>query len=375
MSLTEISTIEAGAFLTIDLQALVSNWQSLRAVCGEAECGAVVKADAYGLGLEPVAEALWKAGCKTFFVAHVFEGRSLRAIAPEAVIYVLNGLRPGSEPAYAEFDLRPVLCSVPEIEDWGQYCATSKKRAKSGGLLQTGFRVDCGLNRLGLKAYDRERAEHLAPLFELTLLLGELATGAPQAFIESQIEAFETIRLQFPNAPSSLANSTALFLDCNPPLYDLVRPGYALYGGNPVPGRQNPMRPVIRLEAQIIQVRILEPGQGIGEDQLWKAKGPRRVAVISAGLADGLPASLTQNAKRSGGGVLIQGKLCPFIGPISMDHSMIDVSDAVYVERGDSAELIGPALGIDEFALNAGLSGYEVLVELGRRCHRRYRPL
>jgi alanine racemase len=371
----EIAASEAGAFLTIDLQALVSNWQTLRAVCGDAECGAVVKADAYGLGIEPVAKALWEAGCKTFFIAHVFEGRALRAIVPEAVIYVLNGLRPGSEPAYAEWALRPLLCSVPEIEDWGQYCATSGKRAKHGGALQAGLHVDCGLNRLGLKAYDRERAEHLAPLFDLTLLLGELATGANPGFIENQIDAFEAIRLRFPNVPASIANSAALFLDCNPPLYDLVRPGYALYGGNPVAGRQNPMRPVIKLEAQIIQVRILEPGQGLGEDQLWRAKGPRRIAIISAGLADGIPASLTKNTKHSGGGALVQGKLCPFIGGIAMDHAVIDVSDAAYVERGDIVELIGPALDIDDFALHAGLSGYEVLVELGRRCHRRYRPL
>jgi alanine racemase len=264
---------------------------------------------------------------------------------------------------------------VPEIEDWGQYCAVSKRRTAQGGLLPAGLRVDCGLNRLGLKAYDRERAEHLAPLFDLTLILGELATGASPEFIELQISAFEGIRERFPGVPASLADSSGLFLDCNPPLYELVRPGYALYGGNPVPGRANPMRPVIRLEAQIIQVRILEPGQCVGEDQRWKAKGPRRVAIISAGLADGIPASLTGNPKRSGGGVLIQGKLCPFIGGIAMDHAVIDVSDAMYVERGDIVEIIGPKLGIDEFAFNAGISGYEVLAELGRRCHRRYRSL
>jgi alanine racemase len=125
---TEVTPSEAGTILTVDLAAIVANWQTLRVVCGDAECAAVVKADAYGLGLAPVVKALYEAGCKTFFVAHAFEGRAARAIAPEAAIFVLNGMRPNTAPLYADFNLAPVLCCVPEIEDWAQYCAVTGRR-------------------------------------------------------------------------------------------------------------------------------------------------------------------------------------------------------------------------------------------------------
>lgn len=372
---TEVSPSEAGTILTVDLAAIVANWQTLRMVCGDAACGAVVKADAYGLGLKPVVKALYEAGCKSFFVAHAFEGRATRAMAPDAAIYVLNGMRPDTAPLYADFDLAPVLCSVPEIEDWGQYCAVSQRRTASGGLLPAAFRLETGLNQLGLKPYDLEHGSHLSHLFDVRLIMTQLARAEHEATISKQIEKFETMRMaKYPNVPASVAHSGAIFLEANP-LYDLVRPGYALYGGNPVPGRPNPMKPVIRLEAQVIQVRILEPGERVGEDQGWTARGPRRISTISAGLADGIPASLTKTKNGAGGYVLSQGKRCPYIGGVGMDLVAVDTSDSGYVERGDIVELIGPSITIDDFAAMAGISGYEVLARLGPRCHRRYQKL
>jgi len=365
-----LSPIEAGAILTIDLGALVSNWRTLQTVCGEAECGAVVKADAYGLGLAPVATALRDAGCKTFFVGHVFEGRSLRAVAPDAAIYVLNGLRPGTAQAYADDALRPVLCSVPEMEDFGQFCATSGRRWADGSKLKAGLHLDIGLNRLGLHSYDLERADHLAPLFDVTLLLGQFAGTDDYRFAERQIDAFDAMCGRFPGRPASIANSAAIFREANP-LYDLVRPGYALYGGNPTPGRPNPMRPVVKLEAQIIQLRILEPGTRIGEDPGWMAKGPRRIAMIAAGFGDGLPA-FTNNAQQSGGAALAQGRRCAYVGGIAMDYAVLDVTDATYLERGESVELIGETITVDDFAAAGGITGYEALTQLGQRCHRCY---
>ncbi|ACB96670.1 alanine racemase [Beijerinckia indica] len=373
MDQKEISLRGAGAILTIDLAAIVANWQTLQAVSGT-ECGAVVKADAYGLGLHPVVKALYEAGCRTFFVAHAFEGAEVRALAPEAIIYVLNGVRPAQEYTFAAHNLRPVLNSVPEVEDWGQYCATSHKRAPDGSLLKAGLRIDTGVNQLGLKLYDLERVDHLSPLFDVTLLLSQLVT-ADDSIADRQIEAFDKIRARYPGVPASLANSAAIFLDNNPPLYDLVRPGYALYGGNPVPGRPNPMRPVVRLDAHIIQVRVLEPGHSVGVERLWKARGPRRVIMVAAGLADGIPSGLTDNEKHVGGKALIQGTLCPYVSDIAMDYSVIDVSDATYLERGEMVELLGKTVTIDDFAAMANVSGYEILSNLGRRCHRRYQPL
>jgi alanine racemase len=370
-----ISPSEAGLIMTVDLEAVVSNWQTLRMVCGDAECGAVVKADAYGLGLAPIVKALHDAGCRTFFVAHPFEGRAARAVAPAAAIYVLNGMRPETAPVYADFNLIPVLCSVPEIEDYGQYCAVSMRRTAEGGLLPAAFRLETGLNQLGLKPYDLEHGSHLSHLFDVRLIMTHLARTQHTALISKQIERFEAMRkTKYSEVPASIAHSGAIFLEANP-LYDLVRPGYALYGGNPVPGRPNPMKPVVRLESQVIQVRILEPGERVGEDQSWVARGPRRISTISAGFADGIPASLTRTKTGAGGVVISQGKRCPYIGGVGMDLVAVDTSDSGYVERGDMVELIGKTVTIDDFAASAGVSGYEVLTRLGSRCHRRYQKL
>jgi alanine racemase len=372
---SEISLSEAGTILTVDLEAIVANWQTLRMVCGDAECGAVVKADAYGLGLAPVVKALYQAGCRTFFVAHAFEGRAMRPVAPDAAIYVLNGMRPETAPLHADFNLIPVLCSVPEIEDYGQFCAISQRRTAEGGLLPAAFRLETGLNQLGLKPYDLEHGSHLSHLFEVRLIMTHLARAQHTALITKQIERFEAMRKsKYPHVPASVAHSGAIFLETNP-LYDIVRPGYALYGGNPVPGRPNPMKPVVRLESQVIQVRILEPGERVGEDQSWVARGPRRICTISTGFADGVPQGLTRTKTGAGGFVVSQGKKCPYIGSVGMDLVAVDTSDSGYVERGDTVELIGKTITIDDFAAAAGISGYEVLTRLGPRCHRRYQKL
>lgn len=374
MPAREISPSEAGSILTIDLAALADNWRTLQAVCGEAECGAVVKADAYGLGLEPVVTALIGAGCKTFFVGHVFEGRDVRALAPDAIIYVLNGLRARTGPLFADFALRPVLCSVPEMEDFGQFCATSGRRWPDGSKLKAALHLDCGLNRLGLGPYDLERADRLAPLFEVTLLLGEIDRTADACVARRQIAAFDAMRARFPGPIASIAHSAAIFCESNP-LYDLVRPGYALYGGNPVPGRPNPMRPVVKLEARIIALRILEPRTYVGDSPGWRARGPRRIAMIAAGLGDGIPHSLTANERQRGGMAWVQGTRCPYVSGVGMDYSVIDVTDATYLERGEWVELVGKVITIDDFATAAGTSGYEVLTHLAPRSYRRYQKI
>jgi alanine racemase len=211
-------------------------------------------------------------------------------------------------------------------------------------------------------------------LFDVTLVLGEFARTDDRRLAERQIDLFEAMCGRYPRRLASIANSAGIFDDANP-LYDLVRPGYALYGGNPTPGRPNPMRPVVKLEAQIIQLKILEPGSRVGDDPGWLAKGPRRIAMIAAGIGDGIPFAFTNNERQSGGAALVLGRRCPFVGKITMDYAMLDVTDATYLERGESVELIGDAITIDDFAAAAGMSGYEVLTRLGQRCHRRYNAL
>ena len=373
---TEVSSLEAGAILSIDLAALVKNWRTLQAVCGASECGAVVKADAYGLGLEPVVRALAKAGCKTYFVAHVFEGRSLRALEPDAIIYVLNGLVTGTAPAYAQHRLRPVLGSIAEIEEWLQFCALFGHRGpETGESLAAALQIDTGMNRLGLKESDLDDARQITDTLNLVLVLSHFVWSGQNnaARNERQIVLFDKMRARWPHVAASMANSGGIFLD-SAPLYDLVRPGYALYGGNPTPGRPNPMQSVLRLEARILQLHNVEPGETVGYDGRWTAGTHRRLATIGAGYADGIPCAAMGTDQRAGGQVFVNGVRCPIVGRVSMDLSVVDVT-GVHVQRGDSVELIGSTVSIDEIASRSNTIGYEILTNLGSRFYRRYTRL
>ena len=372
-----IAPIEAAALLTVDLGALAANWRFLAARARPAACAAVVKADAYGLGIERAVPALARAGCRTFFVAHLAEGRRARAAAPKAAIYVLNGMLPGTAEVFAREGLRPVLGSRAELEDWA-----ALGRA-AGRPLPAALHVDTGMNRLGFPvaealalAGDPLRAE-VAPALLMSHLVAAERPGDPVN--ARQIAAFAALREKFPGVPGSLANSSGLFLDA-PPVYDLARPGYALYGGNPTPGRPNPMRPVVRLEARIVQVRQVEAGARAGYNGTWTAPGSRRLATLSVGYADGFPraASGTDAKAEAGvpaGAAMVGGVRCPLIGTVSMDLIILDVTEAGEAAfRGASAVLIGDGIEIDEVGRRAGTIGYEVLTGLGRRYARHYIP-
>ncbi|HEY5732416.1 MAG TPA: alanine racemase, partial [Methyloceanibacter sp.] len=219
----------ATALLTIDLAALAANYCALRELGSPAECAAVVKADAYGLGMAEVAPALARAGCKTFFVATLGEAAELRALLLDATIYVLGGLLKDTGPVYRALGLRPVLNSAAEVEEWAAFC--SAVRAK----LPAAIHIDSGMNRLGLSADEvasLARAKGLLGTLELTLLMSHLACAdePDHAKNETQRKTFDSLRAKLPKAPASLANSAGILLG-RAYHYDLVRPGIALYGG------------------------------------------------------------------------------------------------------------------------------------------------
>jgi alanine racemase len=367
---------EAGALLTIDLDALAANWRLLRDRAQGAECAAVIKADGYGIGLVPAARALSKAGCRTFFVAHVSEGVAARQTCPEADIYVLNGLLPGSDSVYGACNLRPVLGSREEIVEWAAFNRIAATR------LPAAIHVDTGMNRLGLRVDDALALKDDALLddFEPALLMSHFVSSeVPDDPINArQIDAFGAARAAFPHVPASLCNSSGIFLPQNPRL-DLVRPGYALYGGNPTPDRDNPMQAVVRLEARVIQVRDADTGETVGYNGQWTAGGQRRLATLSVGYADGYPrAASATDAKAESrapvGEAIVAGQRCPFAGRVSMDLLSIDVTDVPenLVRRGDPVTLIGNDLDVDEVGRRAGTIGYEILTGLGRRYARTY---
>jgi len=241
---------QAGGILTVDLGAIEANWRELSRHVMPSECAAVIKADGYGCGIEMVAAALARAGCKTFFVADLAEARKVRAVVPEQTIYVLNGLLPGTAAAYADLRARPVIGSMVELAEWDVFASANQWH---GGAA---LHVDTGMNRLGISVNE---AAALAPRIRsenhgITLLMSHLACAEQpeHPLNERQISTFREVRMLYRGIPSSLANSSGIFLGASAHC-DMVRPGVALYGVNPIPGQKNPMRPVIELQARIAQ--------------------------------------------------------------------------------------------------------------------------
>jgi alanine racemase len=355
-----------GATLTIDLAAIAGNWRLLSGRAGAAECGAVIKADAYGCGIGKVAPALWGAGCRTFFVAHLSEAATARAVLPgDAAVYVLNGLLPGSAAAYATIGARAVLGSRAEVSDW---------LAAGGG--PCALHVDTGMNRLGMSADElsdlaANSGGRLAVDFVMTHFSGSEDQADPAN--QRQIKAFAAVADAHPGLRMSLLNSSGHFLP-GAPAHHLTRPGYALYGGNPTPGHPNPMRPVVTLTAAIIQTREVGDGTGVGYNSRWHARGRRKLATISIGYADGYPRNGSNTDTIAGGAALIGGVRCPFAGTVSMDLIIVDVTDAPpdAVKRGAAVTLIGGELDIDTVGAAAKTIGYEMLTNLGRRYRRVY---
>jgi alanine racemase len=381
------AALETGGILTIDLAAIVKNWKAMANRVVPADCAAVVKADAYGCGIDKVAAALAEAGCTTFFVAHLTEARqvgvAVRAAAPEAAIYVLNGFPPGTAATFAEINARPVIGSLAEFVEWDAY----RTATRWGGGAALHF--DTGMNRLGL-ALDE------APLFTarvkmpdhgISLIMSHLACAdTPSHPLNAkQIAAFRDLRFMFRGTPTSLANSSGIFL--GPATHcDMVRPGAALFGVNPTPATLNLIEPVITLKARIVQVRAVPRGDTVGYGATWTASRASRVAIVSVGYGDGYPRAaggarmgpkgkLTEQSAKSDAFALIAGQRCPMVGRISMDLMAFDVSllPEEGVRRGAHATLIGDAITVDDVGSWSGTIGYEVLTSLGRRYRREWK--
>lgn len=361
------------ARLTIDLDALAANWHLLNRRSGSAETGAVVKADAYGLGIETAVPALARAGCRTFFVAHLSEAIRARAVAPEASIYVLNGFADARLADYVTHRLRPVLGSQREIAAWQQRPAHAEHAA---------LHIDTAMNRLGLRPDDAAALVASTALADLgiglTMTHFASAEEPEAADTQAQIRRFSELQEQIQAAGShnrqiaaSLCNSSGHFIR-DVPFFQLTRPGYALYGGNPTPGQPNPMQAVIRLEAPIVQILDVPAGEAVGYNGRWVAGRDSRIATISCGYADGFPRNAGNSPSHPGGSALVAGRKCPFAGNVSMDLITIDITDVPVssVQPGDFVTLIGDGIDIDEVGAAGRTIGYEILTSLGRRYRR-----
>ncbi len=366
--MTDPST--AGAVLTVDQSAIADNYRQLARRVAPAECAAVVKADAYGLGAALVAPALAAAGARTFFVATLDEALALAPLLPGVRIAVLNGLPAGAEDAAVAAGLAPVLNTLADLERWAGL------GRRLGRPLPAFVQIDTGMSRLGLEPAERERlAAEPGRLDGVTLLawLSHLACAdeAGHPLTRQQSDRFRAALGPLPPAPASLANSPGIFRGRHLHL-DLCRPGSALYGVNPTPETDNPMRPVVRLDGVVLQVRRVDRFESVGYGSTYKILRPSRIATIAVGYADGLLRSLSPR-----GSVWIAGRAAPLAGRVSMDLMTVDVTDLPEgaVAPGSRAELIGPNRPVDAVARDAGTIGYEILTSLGTRFARQAGPV
>jgi alanine racemase len=357
----------AGAVLEIDLAAIVENWRRLAARVGSAtHCAAVVKADAYGLGMARVAPRLAAAGCRLFFVATIDEGIALRHVLPAAEIAVLDGLLPGTGGEFARARLIPTLNALDQIRAWRDGARTRSLPAM--------LHVDTGMARLGLSPReldDLAAAPELLAGLELRAVVSHLACAddPEHPLNRQQLQVFRTVLARLSPVPASLAAGSGIFLG---PDYhfDFVRPGAALYGVNPLPGRPNPMAQVLRLKGRILQARDVDRGATVGYGATHRMAHGGRVATVAVGYADGWLRSASNR-----GSVGIAGQRVPVIGRISMDLMTLDVTgiDPVLACAGAFVDLIDETYGVDDVAAAAGTIGYEILTALGRRYYRVYR--
>jgi len=354
------------AVLSINLTNLAQNYQRLQDLSDVASCAAVVKADAYGLGAVKVVELLAQKGCETFFVALMEEGISLREALPDPKIqiYVLAGVFAGEEQSFIQHALSPVLNSPEQVTLWLPHLDSSKVKG-----CQSALHLDTGMARLGFQPEHFAQLPALAKTLGNPLIMSHLCSAEEKdnPHNRQQLESFEEATKNLVGYTRCFANSSGCFQGQDYH-FDMLRPGVALYGGNPEPGQENPMLPVVSLSAPLLQVREIPAGATVGYNETWTAERPSVIGTLAFGYADGLLRSLHGKTK-----LFVGGQSVPMIGRVSMDLVTVDLTD---VKRrptvGDKIEIIGPNQSIDDLAASAGTIGYEVLTSLGLRYKREY---
>jgi len=374
------SSALAGSRITVDLDALVSNWRLLRDRGNGASAGAVVKANAYGCGIEQVVEALSGAGCETFFVAVGEEGLRVRAVAPDARCFVLNGLFPDAAPILAEAGLIPVLGGADQLAFWSQ------EAERIGRTLPCALHLDTGMERLGfdllgLKSVINETARMVHLDVQLLMTHFACADDVGHAKTTLQMERLRQASALLPDVPLSCANSAAT-LQMDGLEGALIRPGVALYGAEALNDVANPMRPVVTLEGRVCQLRTAKAGEAVGYGATETLKRDTKLAYVSVGYADGYLRAASNSGVpmrfvAPGAKAAFQGAELDGVGRISMDLAAFDVTDLPpqSIKTGDWIELFGPSVPVDDVARAAGTIGYELLTGLSRRAHRVYLPV
>lgn len=333
--------------LTVDRNAIAANWRALDAMSGGASAGAAIKADAYGVGVDGALPALRDAGCASFFVAHWSEVPTALAHVPASALSVLHGARTAEECAYARATgAVPVINTVAQARLWSK---------TGGGLCH--LMVDTGMNRLGI-AFDDLADAAVAALSVDTVMSHLACADEDSAMNARQAERFAAILPQIPHRRASLANSAGIALG-SAYHHDLTRPGIALYGGVVHPALAGRIRPVVGIEAALIQVRDVAAGESVGYGATFIAPRPMRIGIVSLGYADGYLRCWSDMGTFTHG-----GRALPVRGRVSMDMTAIDLTAAPDLREGDWVSI---PYDLPEAARISGLTQYELLTVLGHR--------
>ncbi|WP_084396820.1 alanine racemase [Henriciella aquimarina] len=344
----------------IHLDNIVANWRAIGALTPDSETGAVVKANAYGHGAVPVGKALFEAGCRTFFVAYAEEGAELRAsVGPEAVILVFNGAAGNDRTIVRETRLTPVINSLPALRDWLSYDDTTSYAVH----------LDTGMNRLGIRAENVPEMIDMSRTHPPAHIMSHLVDSdvADHPLNTRQLYSFRDLAEPLTTARKSLANTGGCFIG---QMYgfDVTRPGIGLYGGGPTPPAGTAIRPGMTLEAPILTVQTVQPGETVGYGAEWTFQTVRTLATVALGYGDGFLRSASNHGVASLGGTP-----CPIVGRVSMDLTTIDVTAAGGLAKpGAFAQFIGPEILLEDQAKRAGSVGYELVTGLGHRVTRIY---
>lgn len=343
--------------LNINLKKLVENYELLKKVSAPAIAAGVVKDDAYGLGAFEVTEALYKNGCRHFFIAHGSEGLDVRKAAPQATIFALQGIGEDSLPYFKEAHLTPVICSPDMLKFW------HKNRIEG---IRPAIQVETGLNRLGFRIEDLETLSK-EEINEFSYVLSHLSCADEQAHFMNarQLSNFRIIKERFfKDTPATLSASDGVFLS-DEFHFDLTRLGAALYGINTAPYRENEMKNILELKAPVLQVKPLDKKDFVGYSATFRAPCDMKIAIVSIGYGDGLPRSLSNRGKvvfyENG-----EAHYCPILGRVSMDNVICDVSALKEVKTGDWGYLINDDYTVDDVARDAGTIAYELISNLGK---------
>ena len=352
------------AVARIHLASLRHNYRLLKQRAGSACVMSVVKADAYGHGLEIIAPALQGEGCALFAVTDAEEGARLRGIIGEcADIVILSGIFDGEDARMArEYSLTPVITEHQQLSLLAG-CNFNNK---------VWLKVNSGMNRLDAEEPEQLVKECLRLGMELAGLMSHLACADTphHPHNERQKQCFSEIAKRLPSMPASLLNSAGLIAlpDC---AFDVVRPGIALYGVEPVSDQPFGLQPVMQLCGKIMQIRKISRGECVSYGADFIASDNMRIAVVSLGYADGLSRLLSARGRAA----LIAERdkdaaIMPIVGRICMDYCLLDITRTPAAEPGCEVEFWGPRLAAAEVAEQAGTIAYELFTGVGGRVQR-----